>query len=143
MPPPYVQVATFCERVAHNDGNMSIVSCISNVRATPPRGAVRPPGAVLAVSIAPLTLAVSLWGDGIGGDYVVSVRPKSPSRQELPPDVNPVVFNPETAGIDLTLQYPIPLTETGLYWFDVFVSGPDGEERLVTRVPLMITPVDA
>lgn len=130
MPGPYVQMATFCERVLmEQDGVASVIRVIDRLIANAPVGAPAeiPEGVVLSA-----TLAIFFKADDAHGRFPVTLRPQQPSGVYLPDQTYDVTFEGDERGVNLVINLGIPAME-GLYWFDVMVS-----ERLLTRVPLRI-----
>ena len=64
----------------------------------------------------------------------VSIRPLSPSGQDLPGIEQPILFQgDQESGANLVGQILFPIQEEGLYWFGIFLDGTE-----LTRVPLRI-----
>jgi hypothetical protein len=136
---PFVQIATFCRSVTRSEGgNLSIHDCVAMVQGEGLPGPP-PPGAVPAISIAEIPLAISMWSGDLAGTYRLTIRPEPPVG-EMPETHADVVFDGDAHGADLMTNFVQPLTQPGLYWFSVVISGgPDKEpERLVARIPLLL-----
>lgn len=130
MPGPYVQLATFCEKVLQEqDGVLSIIRAIDRIILTGAEGAPSelPEGGTLQ-----LTLAVALKADDAQGRHPVALRVQSPSGVFLPEQRFDVMFEGGERGVNLILNLGLEAVE-GLYWVEIVVS-----DSLVTRVPLRV-----
>lgn len=138
---PYVQIATFCKNTVRSKegNNLSIIDCVNTIAPAPSQPPVE---GQVAILITDFTLALSVWAGELRGNYMLTVRPEPPSGEPLADNSLPVSFVGDGGliGVDLEMQYAGPLTESGLYWFSVLISGgpDDGPERLVTKIPLEV-----
>ena len=131
---PYVQVATFCERVLEEkDGVLSlirVVDRITNTATSPGTPQTMQPFQHQLI----LVLALKT-GQAQGGHNLRIVR-ELPSgiREESKAASFRIHFEggPDR-GQNLVLQMQIAFEQEGLYWFDVFL-----EEQLLTRLPLRV-----
>jgi len=135
---PHVQIATFCRETNRSKtGNLNVLDCVATVFAPLPPGPP-PPGAVAAVSIDELTLALSLWAGDLNGDYMITIRPDPPI-----PGVADITYQASFSarggtGQDFALAFAGPQIPAGSYWFRVSISGgPENEPaRPVVSIPL-------
>jgi len=128
---PFLQAAFFCEKVLQEkDGVLSAIRLIdqfnlsSSVEGAPD---VMPP-----ININ-LSILVAFKSGGIKGKWEIKVRPVSPSGQELPGFVGPIIFEGAHRGANVIIQYGLLAKEEGVYWFDVMINN-----KLITKMPLNI-----
>jgi len=127
---PYVQLATFCEKVLQEqDGVISIIRAIDRIILTtsdPQAPSELPPGNIAT------TLVVALRSDDARGRHPVEIRVQEPSGAYGPSQTLDVVFEGEDRGANLVLNAAVSAVE-GLYWFEVRIN-----DAVLTRVPLRI-----
>lgn len=129
MPGPYVQLATFCEKVLQEpDGVVSIIRAIDRIIVTAPAGGPRE----LPEGVLNTTLAVMLKADDARGRHPVAISGEQPDGTQLPAQTFDVMFEGEERGVNLLLNMGLTVIE-GLYWFEVHVN-----HVLLTRVPLRV-----
>lgn len=131
---PYIAVACFCEHVLQEqDGVLSAIRIVDRVHKI--EGAKLP--ANLPDNAAHLiTMLINLKaGDFIGkGEIEIRVTPPSGGNAVLRgAEKIPVEFEPGK-GFNLILKTGIPITEDGIYWYDVLF-----DNRLLTRVPMSVS----
>jgi hypothetical protein len=69
------------------------------------------------------------------GKNTIRIRPISPNGQEMPSMEFPMLFEgDEDRGVGVLTEVNFPVSEEGLYWFDVFLL-----DELITRMPLRVT----
>jgi len=131
MPGPFVQMATFCEKVLQErDGVLSVIRAVERVLVTvdaPGAPAELPEGTVFQT-----TLLLALKSGDAQGRYQVVLRAEQPDGTHLPEQTFDAMFEQGERGVNLIIGMGLPMIE-GLYWFDVLVS-----DVLLTRVPLRI-----
>jgi len=131
MPGPYVQLATFCEKVLQEaDGVISIVRMIDRIGVSA-QGTNAPPE--LPGGTIRTTLVVALKSDDARGRHELTIRAHQPSGQTLPDRKLDVIFDGDDRGFNLIVEIDVEAME-GLYWFDVLLN-----ESLMTRIPLRIS----
>src|SRR5919199_274808 len=98
VPGPYVQAATFCEKVLmEQDGTPSLIRVIDRIIASAPGGpAELPEGMILQT-----TLAVFLKPDDARGRHPVTVRPQLPSGVYLDEQNFDATFEGDERGFNL------------------------------------------
>lgn len=130
MAGPYVQIATFCERVLQEaDGVLSIIRAIDRITITA-YGTDVPPE--LPPAPLQLTLVAALKSGDARGRHPVTIRTQEPSGRYLEDRSFDVSFDGEERGVNLIIQFQLEATE-GLYWFDILVN-----EVELTRVPFRV-----
>ncbi|MBI2908100.1 MAG: hypothetical protein HYX92_10660 [Chloroflexi bacterium] len=128
---PYIQIATFCERVLREtDGVLSIIRIVDRVthterRATAPRD--------MPEFHYPLTLVLALKSGEARGRADVTITPELPSGETMPPVTTSVQMEGENRGVNVVSQIDIPFRIEGLYWFRIDFDG-----QPITRLPLEI-----
>jgi hypothetical protein len=129
---PYVSVATFCDRPTKMDGVLSLGRVIDTVtvqgqgRQAP---AEFPSGQILGVTFAVVIKA----GEATGSrDLKVSiVHPNGSVQPEFEQSVD--LNGGPAGGATLVIPLAIPLSDSGIYWANVFVN-----ETPMARAPLQI-----
>lgn len=128
---PYVQVASFCERVlSEADGVCSLIRLVDIITHFE-RGADAPrdmPG-----FRNPLWLVLFLKAGRARGRHEVTVTPELPSGESLPSTTVTVQMQGEGRGVAVRTNVDIEYTLEGLYWFRVDFDG-----TLLTRLPLEV-----
>jgi|SRR2546428_10834275 len=129
-PKPLVQVATICENVlTESDRVASIIRVVDTVYLTAPDGL--PAGIEPVVQ---LKAFISLKSGDVTGEYDIDVVLRSPSGKKAGlPQRWHVSFLGNEAGANATLNFTMPVTEWGLYWYDVIWEG-----EVLTSIPLKL-----
>jgi len=132
---PYITGALLCEKVLQEkDESITIVRIIDRVqyrlqgmRTAIPDG-IKP--------IIPLEGWISLKSGPVTGDHTIKVVVEKPNgeRKDIVNHVSQ--FLGKDQGQNLILKIGLGVDVDGLYWFDVFF-----DEELLTRIPLMVTPI--
>jgi hypothetical protein len=125
---PYLVMAIFCEKVLREADNvLSVIRIIDRfnvVNAT----AEMPPTPLQ------FTVLISFKSGFLRGKQMLSIRPKSPNKEDLPQMSFPMLFEgDDDRGSAMIAQLNFVATQEGLYWFDVHLN-----EVLVTRMPLRV-----
>jgi hypothetical protein len=135
---PHLIAALICEKVLdEKDGVLSAIRIIDRLE----RSAIGPdaPEEMPPFVVDNLTLLVTVKSDQARGRYGIKVRPEAPGGVQLPPMEQAITIQPGPAGINLTVPFALAIQAEGVYWFDVFLTGPaPQEDRLLTRVPLEV-----
>ena len=127
---PYLATAVFCEKVLEEKtGVLSIIRIIDRINLS--AGSEAPEN--MPEFPLQLTAVVSLKAGFLRGKYSVTVKPRTPSGQELPSVVLPILLEGDDRGTNLVLKLAFNVKEEGLYWFDVLI-----EDKLLTRMPMRI-----
>ena len=133
---PFVNVAAFCDMtVLGADGTLSvirIVDTVTNEAAGPEPPEQMPP------FIFQTKLVLSLKAGDARGRFAIKLRPEAPDGRELATQENTIHLEGGHSGVNLITDVQIGLDLEGLYWFDIIFIAAPGEERLLTRVPLLV-----
>ena len=125
---PFLHVATFCEKVLHEaDGVNSVIRMIDRFNVQ---------GVTEELQPIPLqfTLYISFKSGFMRGKQKISIRPKSPQKEDLPSMDIPVLFEgDDDRGPAIELPISWIVTEEGLFWWDLYIN-----DVLVTRMPLRV-----
>ena len=128
---PYIQLATFCERVLREaDGVISLVRVIDVINHT-----ARGPNAPRDMPEVryPLMLVITIKSGKTRGRHDVRIVPEMPSGETMPSVTISVQMEGEHRGVNLVNELDIPYKLEGLYWFNVYF-----DDRLFTRIPLQV-----
>jgi hypothetical protein len=134
---PHLIAALLCERVLQEqDGVVSIIRIIDRLTQTA-AGAEAPDQ--MTPFVHPMTMFVALKSDQARGRMGIRVRPEAPGGFQLPAIEQAITLGGTSAGVNLIMPMVLPIDREGIYWFDVFLTGPaPQEDRLLTRIPLEI-----
>lgn len=133
---PHLTAALLCEKVLQEqDGALSVIRVIDQVTHTA-AGADVPQQ--MPAFILSLTALIALKAGQARGRYAVKLRPEDPSGTQLGTMEMPVQFQGEPSGANLVLEINLQVGLEGRYWFDVLFVAAPGEERLLTRIPLLV-----
>ena len=133
---PHVNVAAFCETtILGQDGALSLIRIIDTVTQT--ATGPDPPSAMPAF-VVNAKLAITLRADEARGRYALMFRPEAPDGRHLPEQEQAIQFEGGHAGVNLIVGVQFAADLEGVYWFDVIFMAAEGEERLLTRVPLRV-----
>lgn len=135
---PHLIMAVLCEKVLQEgDGVLSVIRIIDQLTQTsvgPDAPEHMPP--FIAQN---LTMVVTIKADQARGRYGVRIRPEAPGGIQLPHVEQAITISPGPSGMNLVMPMVFPVSEEGVYWFDVFLTAPTGQaDRLLTRVPLEV-----
>jgi hypothetical protein len=135
---PYVSVAVFCEKVMHEQGG-----AISLIRVTDTinQAAVGPEAPrEMQPFIANITLVVMLKSGEARGSHGVMLRPEAPGGFQMPPFEQTVHLQGGAWGAAIVMPLQLPVSEQGVYWFDVFLTDPTNADsaQFLTRIPLEV-----
>lgn len=128
---PYLQMATFCERVLQErDGVLSVIRAIDRliVNASGPTAPEKMPAAQIN-----FPLIIMLKSGFAKGSYSLKLIPNTPSNKQLGESSVGVLFEGDDRGVNVILNVQVIAQEEGLYWFDVLL-GP----QLLTRIPFRV-----
>jgi len=124
---PYLSIAVFCEKVLREpDGVMSLIRVVDRFMVAGATPEMEP-------QVLKFTLVVSFKSGFMRGKAIIAVRPKSPTGVDLPAMEFPVLFEGEDRGVALIGEINFPVSEEGLYWFEVYLM-----QELVTKMPLRV-----
>lgn len=132
---PYVSVAAICEVLLHEQDDR--LSCIRFFDVLNVQVAAGSPEPLPAIQLRVNALIAFKSGEFVGTKNCV-LRLESPSGKtgklaETSPKSYPMIFKGQESGYNLKMALDIPVTESGLYWFDVLL-----DDELYTRIPLRL-----
>lgn len=128
---PYVNIATFCERVLREaDGVASLIRVVDVI--THNERGPNPPLEMPEIRY-PLTLFINLKSGTTRGRREITIIPEQPSGESLEPRSLSANFEGEGKGVNITSRIDIPYKYEGLYWFIIEFEG-----RVITRIPLEV-----
>jgi hypothetical protein len=135
---PYVSVAVFCEKILQEqDGALSLIRVTDTIN----QSAVGPDAPrEMRPFIADITLVVMLKSGEARGSYGVMLRPEAPGGFQMPPFEQTVHLQGGAWGAAIIMPLQLPISEQGVYWFDVFLTDPTTEDsaRFLSRIPLEV-----
>jgi hypothetical protein len=132
---PYLSSAFFCERMLEEkDGVPSFIRVVDvlTVPTPPAEIPVGPDGQVVEVASF-LTVHIAFKSGEVKGERRVRLDIIFPSGKVKEGQENPVHFLGHEKGINLFGQVPVPISEEGLYWYEVKLDGTP-----ITRIPLRV-----
>lgn len=133
---PFINAAAFCETtIIANDGTISLIRVIDTVTQT--ATGVDPPS-VMPAFVVSAKLAIVLKAGETRGRYAIKLRPEAPDGRHLPEQEQAIQLDGGHSGLNLISDVQFAVELEGIYWFDVIFVAGEGEERLLTRVPLRI-----
>lgn len=131
---PYLQAAFFCDRALREvDGVASFIRVVDrwNIFGLTPT--------MSAPSIIQTTLVVLLRSGMVRGSGQLTITPITPTDARMPPIIAPVLFEgDDERGIGISQPIGFPVTEPGLYWFEVSIRLPSGEAQVLTFIPMRV-----
>jgi hypothetical protein len=124
----HLHVATFCEKVLREaDGVLSLIRMVD-------RFIVPGTSEEMQITVLQFMVFISFKSGILRGKQKVRLSPTSPTGQDLPAVEMPVLFEgDDDRGPSIGFQVAWPVTEEGLYWWDLFLN-----DELVTRMPLRV-----
>ena len=128
---PYVATAALCDFVLHEkDERISCIRFLDTVEVTISPDAPDP--------LPPVTLEIrgllSFKSGEFTGTKTLKIEPRGPSGElGKPAQTFPLTFKGNEHGANLILRLIIPISQEGLYYFDVSL-----DEEMVTRIPLRV-----
>lgn len=126
---PFVAAAFLCEKVLkEQDGVVSYIRVVDRFTLQGDTDEI-PAGRALKVNV-----VVSLKNGDARGKHKISVRPETPSGQQLPEVALQVLFEGDAdRGVNVVIELGLPIEHEGLYWLDAFV-----DTLLVSRIPMRV-----
>jgi hypothetical protein len=124
----YLTTAVFCEKVLREADNvLSVIRMIDRFNVVGATPEMQP-------AILPFTILIIFKSGFLRGKQMLTLRPKSPNKDDLPQMSFPILFEgDDDRGNALVAQMNFVAHQEGLYWFDVHLN-----EELVTRMPLRV-----
>jgi hypothetical protein len=140
LPPtgPFVGIAVFCEKVIQEAGGtyslIRVTDTLNQAAVGPDVPRDMPP------FIAALTLVIMLKAGQATGSADLTIRPEAPGGFKLPALEQRVSMQQGGPwGPVLFIPMQLPISVTGVYWFDVLLGDPTtNAAELLTRVPLEV-----
>jgi hypothetical protein len=128
---PYVQLATFCERILREaDGVISLIRVVDTITHNE-RGPNAPEE--MPEFHYPLFLIIILKSGTARGRHEITITPEQPSGETLQPMTMSVNMEGEGKGVNITSRIDIPYRLEGLYWFNIQFN-----KQIITRIPLEV-----
>jgi hypothetical protein len=135
---PYVSVAVFCEKVMQEqDGGMSLIRVTDTIN----QAAIGPDAPrEMQPFMASITLVLMLKSGEARGSYGVLLRPEAPGGFQMPSFEQTVHLQGGAWGAAIVMPLQFPVSEQGVYWFDVFLTEPTDADssKFLTRIPLEV-----
>jgi hypothetical protein len=130
---PYLTAAFFCEKVLQErDGVTSFIRLIDRWNIVGPTPTMNP-------TVLPTTLVVLFRSGMLRSSAMVSVTPVSPSSVRMQPINAPVLFEgDDERGCGVILPLGFPVSEPGLYWFEVALTAQGGQQAVMTHIPMRV-----
>ena len=129
---PYLSAAFLCEKVLiEQDGIKSAIRIIDRVTRT--AAGPNPPTEMGAFDYG-LTLLIKFKSGWARGAFELRIVLVKPSGDSPPAFQSTIHFEgEEDRGADIVSTVTITLDQTGIYWFEVYLS-----ETFITRIPLRV-----
>jgi hypothetical protein len=133
---PFLQFACFCETVIEGkDGTISLIRVVDQVMQTAT-------GTDVPEQMPPfgfqLKLVIGLRAGKARGRYAIKIQPEDPSGAQLPGREIALHLEGSHRGANFLTDLNFIAQLEGVYWFDVILVRGQGEEVLLTRVPLEV-----
>jgi hypothetical protein len=124
---PWLLLAVVCQTaLVENNGQLSIIRIFD--RMVVPGTAEQ-----MGQTTINFTIVVIFKAGELYGNHKIGIQPYTPNNEPMPPMEFPALFEGQERGIQIILPIGFPVSEDGLYWFDVSVNG-----QRYTRIPLRI-----
>lgn len=134
---PHLNMAVICEKVIEGkDGALSIIRVVDTVTQT--ATGPEPPPQLPPFILQGLTLVLMFRADEARGRYSIKVRPEAPDGRQLVAIENALHMDGGERGANVLMDIVFPVELEGVYWFDLLFVAAEGDERLLTRVPLKV-----
>ena len=130
-PRPYVTAALLCEKVLQEkDESLTLVRVTDKLQY---RVEGLPQGIKPMIVIQGL---LSIKSGPVTGDHTITIVSEKPSGDRKQVYTIPIKLFGKDQGHNIILNISLGLDQDGLYWTDVLF-----DEELLTRIPLMVTPL--
>ncbi len=124
---PWLQFAVICQTaLTEAAGQVSIIRIFDRMILPGNTPTMQP-------QVVQLTLMVAFKSGSYSGTGKIGIQPYTPKETPLPPMEFQALFEGAERGTQLILPIGFPVSEDGLYWFDITVNG-----QRYTRVPLRL-----
>ena len=90
--------------------------------------------------MASVTLVLILKSGEARGGFGLRLRPEAPGGFQMPPFEQTVQLQGGAWGAAIVMPLQFPVSEQGVYWFDVSLTDPTDEDsaQFLTRIPLEV-----
>lgn len=134
---PHLIAALICERVINeSDGVLSLIRVVDRLTTTAAGAA--PPEVMPPVNFT-MQMVVILKPDQAKGRFTVKLVLEAPSGERTPVGEQDITLAPGSRGNNLIIGMEMTFGHEGVYWFDVMLGGPRGQEdERLTRTPLEV-----
>jgi hypothetical protein len=137
---PYLGIAVFCEKVMQETGFPMSLIRITDTLTQAAVGSDAP--RAMQPFVASITLVVLLRNGEARGQFGLLIRPEAPGGFQMPPfEQTFTLEGGEAWGHTVIVPMQFPVSQPGVYWFDLILMQPDIEDdpgQLLTRVPLEV-----
>lgn len=131
---PYLAAAFFCEKMLKEaDGVSTFVRMVDILTVPKPDDLPVGPDGQPPLAGTMITAVVSFKSGNATGEKPAKLVANFPSGRQMDIVAATPVFLGGEKGASLYVHMPVPVTEEGLYWYDVILDG-----ETVTRMPLRI-----
>jgi hypothetical protein len=130
---PYLTAAFFCDRVLQErDGVLTFVRVVDRWNIVGPSQNMNP-------TAVQTTLVIMFRSGIVRGSARITVTPVTPAGERMEPFGAPVLFEgDDDRGVGSVFPLSFPVTEPGVYWFEVGLSVQGGESEIKTHVPMRV-----
>lgn len=134
---PYLTMAVICEKVlVEQGGGISVIRITDTINQS--AAGPEPPVEMPPFIADNLTMVVVLRAGQAQGRFGVKIRPEAPGGFQLPSLEQAIQLVGGPWGASVIVPLVLPVAQEGVFWFDVFLTGPSQPEILLTRVPLEV-----
>lgn len=134
---PYLTMAVICEKVlVEQGGGISVIRITDTINQS--AAGPEPPAEMPPFISDNLTMVIVLRAGEAKGRFGVKLRPEAPGGFQLPTFEQQIQLVGGPWGATVVVPLVIPVAQEGVFWFDVFLTGPKKHETLLTRVPLEV-----
>jgi hypothetical protein len=125
---PYLTAIFFCEKALREaDGVLSFVRVVD-------KWTLNSPGETMAPAVLPMTVVVMMKSGVHRGSGQITLTPRTPSGETMPPIHIPVQFEGDNdRGVTASGMIGFPVKEPGAYWFEVSLDG-----QVLTRTAIRV-----
>jgi hypothetical protein len=130
---PYLTAAFFCDKVLREaDGVLSAIRIVDRWNVSGPTELMQP-------SLLQGTLVVLLKNGAYRGQAAITITPISPSNERMQQIALPVMFDDlDEKGAGIVIPMAFPAQESGLYWFEIVLSGQAIAPHTISAIPMRV-----
>lgn len=126
---PLVAMAAVCEQILEEKDNvLSAIRLVDTFYVAP--APELPAGNLAGIN---LKLLVALKSGDVTGRHELRLVLRTPTGKSTEVHKGPVVFSGGEHGVNLKIQFAMPVKEFGLFWFDVIVG-----DDVLTSIPFKL-----